>query len=79
MAARKTKTATVPEGFTPIGQNVYGKLADDGGMFLWFDTGADLGPSASGKSTKVASTGGNVTVAGGVKLGINAYEPKTAL
>lgn len=32
--------------------------------------------SASGKSTMIASTGGNVTIPGtNLKIGVNAYEP----
>lgn len=36
-------------------------------------------PSASGKSDKLASTNGNIDVPGvpGLKLGVNAYFPKT--
>jgi hypothetical protein len=36
----------------------------------------DYGDSAAGKSTIVASTCGNVSLPGGVKLGLNAYRPK---
>lgn len=36
----------------------------------------DYGDSAKGKSKIVASTSGNVSLPGGVKLGLNAYRPK---
>jgi hypothetical protein len=36
---------------------------------------ANHGVSASGKSVIVATTAGNVSLPGGVKLGLNAYKP----
>lgn len=46
-------------------------------LHIEIDTTADLGPSTSGKSNKVASTDGNIVVegAGGLVLGLNAYRP----
>ena len=35
------------------------------------------GLTKSGESHKVASTGGNVTLDGGFKLGVNVYLPKS--
>jgi len=42
---------------------------------LTIDLSKNLGPSKSGKSTIIATTGGNVTIPGtSVKLGLNAYK-----
>jgi len=69
------KKAFAPsDGFFIAGQNVYARI-EDGRLTLEIDLGADLGRSASGKSQKVATTGGNVGIAGGLKLGLNVYEP----
>lgn len=40
------------------------------------DLTKEFGPSATGKTTVVASTRGNVQIAPGVKLGLNAYRPR---
>ena len=42
------------------------------------DLSKKLGPSKSGKSINIATTGGNTTVEGheGVKLGLNCYRSK---
>lgn len=39
------------------------------------DLTSRLGPSASGKSINIATTGGNVDIGGGIKAGINIYVP----
>jgi len=49
-------------------------------VVIRFDASKRLGASASGKSIKVASTDGNLDVAGvpgaeGLKVGVNAYIP----
>jgi ABC-type uncharacterized transport system YnjBCD ATPase subunit len=44
-------------------------------LTITIDLRANLGPSGSGKSTVVATTRGNVTLADGVKLGLNCYRP----
>jgi len=78
MSESKKSTKPAPfaptEGFAPIGQNVYAKVEGDR-LTIELDLGADLGKSASGKSLKVATTGGNVSVGDGLKLGLNVYEP----
>ena len=76
MAESKTKRApfTPSEGMTPVGQNVFAKVEGDR-LTIELDMSADLGKSASGKSLKVATTGGNVTIGDGLKLGLNVYEP----
>lgn len=62
---------------TPIGSNLV--LSVDGGVAtITFDSGQDLGPTTSGKGRRVAMTGGNITIAGGLKLGINCYDPVPA-
>tara|TARA_R100000742_G_C4278924_1_gene102421 strand:+ start:1705 stop:1914 length:210 start_codon:yes stop_codon:yes gene_type:complete len=50
---------------------------DDGLLYIVVDTNTELGPSASGKSTMVASSGGNIPISlengKQVKLGLNLY------
>ena len=42
-------------------------------MTLTIDTSKRFGKSASGKNTIVASSQGNVTLEGGISVGLNAY------
>ncbi len=59
-----------------IGKNIAAVVSADGKtLTLTIDLTKRHGPSASGKTTIVASSGGNVTVdgSGGVIVGINAY------
>jgi hypothetical protein len=44
-------------------------------LTIVIDTSKALGPSKSGLSTLVASTGGNVPLADGLMLGVTAYRP----
>jgi hypothetical protein len=44
-------------------------------LIITVDTAKDFGPSASGKTTIVASTCGNITV-GDVKVGLNVYKAR---
>jgi hypothetical protein len=60
--------------FYSIGQNVEAATGSDGKLYLRLDPKADFGPSTTGKSVSVASTRGNIAVAG-VRLGLNAYRP----
>ena len=54
--------------------------AKGGSLILTIDPEARGGVSASGKSEKIASTGGSVDLAAvgfpGVKLGLNVYLPR---
>lgn len=61
------------EGMASLGRNVWHRIEGEK-LVIEIDLSGDLGPSASGKSRKVATTSGNVNVAG-IKLGLNAYEP----
>lgn len=46
----------------------------DGDMVqVTFDASKDFGPSASGKTTIVATTSGNIVLPNGVTIGVNAY------
>ena len=47
-------------------------------LVIEIDLTKDLGPSASGKTTLVASTEGNVTIDGreGFRLGLNVFKPR---
>ena len=47
-------------------------------LVIEVDLSQSLGPSASGKSEIIASTGGNVSVPGReeVKVGLNVYRPR---
>lgn len=49
----------------------------DGKLTIVVDLEEEHGVSASGKSTTVASTKGNVTIDGtdGIKMGLNVYKP----
>jgi hypothetical protein len=70
MATATTKTAPVA-----MGENVTVEMDGDT-MVIRIDTAHRGERSASGKTTRVASTGGNVPVAtpnGLVTLGLNAY------
>lgn len=71
--AKTTKT-TGTMGTLPLGMGIT-QTIDGERLILALDLSGNFGPSGSGKSRKVATTGGNVTVCGGLKLGINAYDP----
>lgn len=59
------------EKFAALGRGI--EYAIEGrALVLRIDLDGDQGPSSSGKSTIVASTGGNQSVAG-VKVGVNVY------
>ncbi len=58
-----------------LGKNIQATVID-GIIYLKIDPSKRLGESKSGKSEIVATTSGNVNYAG-IKLGINAYLPKT--
>jgi len=60
--------------FQQVGQNVHAHITDDGLLVVVMDTKANLGPSSTGKSDTVATTGGNISL-GNCKVGINAYRP----
>jgi len=56
------------------------KCDDEGLLTIEIDTSKELGPSASGKTTMVASSGGNIKIDIGTKdeprevlLGLNLY------
>ena len=49
---------------------------EKGKLIITIDTTKDFGPSKSGKTIIVASTGGNVELDGGVYLGLKAYKYK---
>jgi hypothetical protein len=56
-----------------LGRNVKAKRVGNI-LTLTIDLDADFGPSSSGKSTIVASTGGNKALAGGFNIGVNVYK-----
>jgi hypothetical protein len=56
------------------GRGVIGVL-DGTTLVLTIDAGGDLGPTKSGKSRTVATTGGNAALPGGLKIGVNCYDP----
>lgn len=60
-----------------VGQNVEMQVKD-GKLIITVDLAQSFGTSASGKSTLIASTGGNVSVPGqeSVKVGLNVYRPR---
>lgn len=60
-------------------QNVEVEVRPDGKVAIVFDPKVRLGPSASGKTVIVATSGGNqkiATPAGEVTVGFNAYVKK---
>ena len=72
---RKLTLKDIPDqGTFSIGANIMARI-ERGVLFLSIDAGQDLGPTASEKSRLVASTGGNTTIAAGLKLGVNLYDP----
>ena len=66
------KPGAIPAGYVSVGDNVYFKQ-DNGSLFLAIDAAQKGIKSASGKSLVVASTRGNVNIAGAGKLGLNLY------
>jgi len=49
-------------------------MSQDGSkLTITVDTSKRFGKSASGKNTVIASTEGNVTLEGGVTVGLNVY------
>ena len=62
-------------------QNSISYNVDNGILTIKIDTNKELGPSASGKTTLIASSGGNASIDVGneeigerlVKLGLNVY------
>jgi len=62
-------------------QNSISYNVDNGILTIKIDTNKELGPSASGKTTLIASSGGNASINVGneesgerlVKLGLNLY------
>ncbi len=57
-----------------LGQNIVGSL-DGMKLTLVIDLAQSSGPSKSGKSIIVATTGGNQSIGTtGIKLGLNAYK-----
>ena len=61
-----------------MGQNVEMQVKD-GKLTITVDLSKSFGISSSGKSTIIASTGGNVSVPGheSVKVGLNVYRPNS--
>lgn len=59
-------------------KNIKLEVLKSGLVQITFDPKASHGPSASGKTTVVATTSGNIDVPGfpGLKVGVNAYGPK---
>lgn len=59
-----------------VGQNVLMEVKD-GKLLITVDLSKSFGVSGSGKSTIIASTGGNVSVPDheAVKVGLNVYRP----
>ena len=64
-----------------VGKGVMYNINDSGILTIKIDTKKDFGPSASGKSTLIASSSGNASINVGneetgerlVKLGLNLY------
>ena len=71
---RRSAVAPVSDGII-IGSGVTLIKADGDDIVITIDLTGDLGHSTSGKSRKVATTGGNTSVLGGLKMGINVYDP----
>lgn len=75
MMATKSSKGTQAENAIPLGdaRNPVRVEVADGECVIRFRLDREVGPSASGKTTVVATTRGNVTLPGGVTLGLNAY------
>lgn len=60
------------KGWTPVGKGI--EVRQNGEYTeARFRNDGNTGPSASGKTIGVATTSGNVTLANGITVGINAY------
>ncbi len=55
-----------------LGQNITATIEGDK-LTLVIDLGANIGVSKSGKSSMIATTAGNLTLPGGVVIGVNVY------
>ena len=55
-----------------FGKNIVGRV-EGSKLFLEVDLSKRIGPSKSGRTTIVASTGPSVEVAPGIRLGLNCY------
>lgn len=60
-------------GWAPAGTRGVEYRVVNGHTELRFSNDGNTGPSASGKTIGVASTGGNVTLPNGITVGLNAY------
>jgi hypothetical protein len=69
-ARREVTTERVTSG--AFGENIKGKLAGNI-LTLTIDLSHRAHKSASGKSDIVATTGGNMDLGNGIKLGVNCY------
>jgi hypothetical protein len=58
-------------------QNVHFEVTEDRQLVITIDLCQEVGGSSSGKSTIIATTGGNVPVPGyeDMKIGLNVYRP----
>lgn len=59
----------------PLGTNIVGTLDESGVLHCRIDMGADFGATKSGKSRRIATTSGNTTIPGPLKVGINIEDP----
>ena len=72
--AKTTKRAAPDTEAEELSPNI--EMSQDGDILtLKIDLSSDLGQSNSGKSTRIASTGGNILLPGseGVFIGMNIY------
>lgn len=69
------KQSAAPAGFAQVGKNVAMKV-EGNTLTIVVDLNGDQGRSASGKTTVIATTSGNLAIPGannGAVLGLNVY------
>lgn len=76
MVKNATPKAAAPKNTFSIGTNITATV-DGNKLILVMDMDTRIGPSASGKTTIIATSSGNAEIpgSGGVKLGLNLYVP----
>lgn len=74
-AATKKYTASTQE----VGKNLKVSVTEDGIMTIIIDLTKTQGPSATGKTTIIGTSSGNVQIAGSddTVIGVNVYKKKT--
>ena len=71
----RTMATTTMKGRPDFGPENLGMTIDDGVLTIKVDLHRQLGATSTGKSFAIATTSGNRSIAGGIKVGLNVYKP----